>query len=222
MNMTASTLLLEPVAQSDCSVPLPINGFHVEPRCRVCRNDAIRRKVNEMLTTGASYAMVLRALAGENDRVDKRDQVTIDSIRNHTSRHFPVQNAAKATYRAILEHRAKENAVDFVNGVSTAITPMAFLETVMAKSYETLLDSDTKVDVSTGVVAANRLQALIDSRAGQANMIEMWVKMDRIINAVHSLLPKELWPEMLRMLDGVDVVDHQADERHDCDDADCA
>ncbi len=47
--------------------------------------------------------MVLRALDGENDKLDKRDQVTIDSIHNHTSRHFPVQNAAKATYRAILE-----------------------------------------------------------------------------------------------------------------------
>jgi hypothetical protein len=42
--------------------------------------------------------------------------VTSDSIRRHAERHFPVQNAARATYREILERRAKANSVDFVNG----------------------------------------------------------------------------------------------------------
>lgn len=114
------------------------NNFHLEPRCRVCRNDRVRREVNDLLATGASYAMIVRTLDGDNATLDKCDQVTIDSVRNHCARHFPVQNVAKATYREILERRARENQVDFVEGVATAITPMAFLETVMAKSYELL------------------------------------------------------------------------------------
>ena len=129
----------------------PHNGFHLEPRCRVCRNDLVRKKVNDLLATGASYAMVLRALGEDNAKLDKCDRVTIDSVRNHCGRHFPVQNVAKATYREILERRAQENGVDFVEGVATAITPLAFFETVMVKSYETLVDSDTKVDVNTGM-----------------------------------------------------------------------
>ncbi|WP_422590456.1 hypothetical protein, partial [Mycobacterium sp.] len=84
-----------------------------------------------MLATGVSYAMILRALQKDNDQLDTPDRVTIDSIRNHTVRHFPVQNVARATYREILERRAQENGVDFVKGVATAITPMAFFETVM-------------------------------------------------------------------------------------------
>ena len=48
---------------------------------------------------------------------------------------------------------AQENGVDFVKGVATAITPMAFYETVMVKGYGTLVDSDTEVDVNTGIVA---------------------------------------------------------------------
>ena len=36
------------------------NGFHLEPRCRVCRNDEVRHKVNDLLSGGASYAMILR------------------------------------------------------------------------------------------------------------------------------------------------------------------
>ena len=37
-------------------------------------------------------------------------------------------------------------------------------------SYETLVGSDTKVDVNTGMVAAGRLQSLLDSRAGQPDL----------------------------------------------------
>lgn len=38
------------------------NGFHLEPRCRVCRNDQLRAKVNNLLASGASYAMIVRSL----------------------------------------------------------------------------------------------------------------------------------------------------------------
>ena len=102
-----------------------INGSNLQPRCRICRNDSLRTKVNDLLTTGASYAMVLRALGDDNATLEKGDQVTIDSIRNHAARHFPVQNVARATYREILERRAKDNSVDFIEGVATAITPLA-------------------------------------------------------------------------------------------------
>ena len=45
-----------------------IKGFHLEPRCRICRNDSVRTKVNDLLATGASYAMVLRALGTTTPR----------------------------------------------------------------------------------------------------------------------------------------------------------
>jgi hypothetical protein len=98
------------------------NGFHLEPRCRICRNDQVRTKVNDLLATGASYAMVLRALGDDNATLDKRDRVTIDPVRNYCGRHFAVQQVARATYREILERRAKENGIDFIEGVATAIT----------------------------------------------------------------------------------------------------
>ena len=196
-----------------------INGLPVEPRCRVCRNDEVRHKVNDLLTGGASYAMILRTLELDNAKLDKRERVTIDSIRQHTKRHFPVQNVAKATYRRILEQRAQQNGVDFVNGVATAITPLAFYDTVMVKGYETLVDSGTTVDVNTGMIAAGRLQALIESRAGGTRIADMLVKMDHIIDAIHSTVPEELWPEILRKIDGPVAAGTPADEIDDGDDA---
>lgn len=182
----------------------PRNGFHREPRCRVCRNDAMRQKVNELLTSGVTYRAVLRALDSDNEKLEKRDRVTIDSIRNHSARHFPVQNAAKATYRAILEQRARENAVDFVNGVATALTPMALYETIMVKGYENLVDSDTKVDVNTAMIAAGRLHAMTEARAAGTSMLEMRVQMGRVIGAVKSTVPESMWPEIARKLEGED------------------
>ena len=52
---------------------------------------------------GKCYAMILRAIEGDNTKLDKCDRASIDSIRNHTARHFPVQDVAMASYREILE-----------------------------------------------------------------------------------------------------------------------
>ncbi len=200
--MSVSQALATPVDETVESWALvPRNGFHLEPRCRVCRNNLVRKKVNDLLATGASYAMILRALAADNAKLDKCDRVTIDSVRRHTSRHFPVQNVAKATYREILERRAQENRVDFVEGVATAITPIAFYETVMVKSYETLVDSDTKVDVHTGIVAAGRLQSLIDSGDDGRELLRLKVQLGWICNAVKSTVPQEMWGEIVEKLE---------------------
>jgi hypothetical protein len=118
----------------------PRNEFHLEPRCRVCRNDLVRKKVNAMLACGGSYTQIVRALGDDNALLDKRDQVTVDSTRTHTTKHFPVQQTAHATYREILERRARENQVDFVDGVAIALTPIAFYEVVMNKAFRTLVD----------------------------------------------------------------------------------
>jgi hypothetical protein len=63
-----------------------------------------------------------------------------------------------------------------------------------------LVDSDTKVDVNTGMIAAGRLQALIESRASGTSMADMLVQMNRIINAVKSTVPESMWPEIVRKL----------------------
>ena len=145
--------------------------------------------------------MVLRASGEDNAELDKCDRVTVDSIRNHCGRHFPVQNVAKATYREILERRAKANGVDFVKGVATAITPWAFYEVVMAKSYETLVDSDTKVDVHTGILAAGRLQSLMDSGDDVRELLVMKVQLSVICNAVKSIVPEEMWGGIIEKIE---------------------
>ena len=61
------------------------DGFHLQPRCRICRNDQVRTKVNDLLATGASYAMVLRALGDDNVKLEQNDRVTIFDPQPHRS-----------------------------------------------------------------------------------------------------------------------------------------
>ncbi len=102
-----------------------INGFHLEPRCRICRNDPVRTKVNDLLATGASYAMVLRALGDDNAKLEQRDRVTIDSIRNHMCSPLPGSAGGPRHLPRDPGAPAKENSVDFIEGVATAVTPVA-------------------------------------------------------------------------------------------------
>jgi hypothetical protein len=218
--MALSQAVAAPIEEILGSVELaPRNGFRSEPRCRVCRDEAVCRKVNHMLASGASYAFTVRSLAEDNAKRDERDRVTVDSVRNHCGRHFPIQQTARATYREVLERRARENAVDFVAGVATALTPAAYFETVMVKGYQTLVDSDTKVDVHTGMIAAGRLQALIESRAGGTNAAQLIAQLDRIIRAIHDSVPEELWDEILDKIDGPVPAGRPKDEFEECDSA---
>ncbi len=228
--MTDPRALTEtPVKVAPSTVITGVNGFHLEPRCRVCRNDGLRRKVNDLLATGASYAHIVRALGEDNAKLDRCDRITVDSVRNHCARHFPVQNVARATYREILERRAQETGVDFVEGVGTAITPMGYLETVVARAYETLVDEQTVVTVDQGAYAAKRLHELTRQDAGAEKMAQMHAEMNRIVAVMTEIIPPEYHQAILDKLDGKDTpvfvtaepVRHREIEEFDpCDDED--
>ena len=200
--MSVSQATLDIVEESVESMELATrNGFHLEPRCRVCRTDLVRKKVNAMLACGGSYAQIVRALGEDNAHLDKRDQVTVDSVRTHTTKHFPVQQTAHATYREILERRARENQVDFVEGVAIALTPLAFYEVVMAKAFRTLVDDGIEVSVETGLRAAEKLQSVLDGRERGTDVLELKVQLGQILEVVKSTVPQELWGEIVEKIE---------------------
>jgi hypothetical protein len=227
-DMSVSQALATPVDKiTESSALVPRNGFHLEPRCRICRNDQVRKKVNDLLATGSSYAMVLRALGEDNAKLAKCDRVTVDSVRRHCRRHFPIQSVARATYRDILERRARENQIDFVQGVATALTPFAYFEVVMNKAFRSLVDDRTEVSVETGLRAAEKLQSVLDGRELGTEVLELKVQLGVIRNAVKSTVPQELWGEIIEKLEefeqqhpealdvGTDSFDDDDDEPYD-------
>ena len=156
--------------------------------------------------------MILHALKKDNDQLDTPDRVTIDSIRNHTTRHVAVQQVARATYREILERRAKENCVDFIEGVATAITPLAVLETVMVKGYQTLVDEHTSVSYRDAMEAALKLNEIARKDEGAIDRARMLADMGRIIDVVRTFIPSERWPDVQAALRGETPVSAQTSQ----------
>lgn len=65
--------------------------------------------------------------------------------------------------------------------------------------------------MNTGILAASRLQSILDSRAGQPNLLEMRVQVNRIIDAVRSTVPQQMWDDILQRLDASTCPAHTAD-----------
>ena len=192
----------------------------------MCRNDLVRKKVNDMLAAGASYAYHRARPRRRQRQLDQRDLVTIDSVRNHCERHFPVQQVAQATYRDILERRAQENQVDFVEGVATALLPVTFFEVVMNKAFRTLVDDRTEVSVETGLRAAEKLQSVLDGRERGTDVLELKVQLGQIGEAVRAVVPQSMWAAIVEKLEeleqhsealdvGTDSFDDADDEPYD-------
>lgn len=166
----------------------------VEPRCRVCKHDDIRDRVNSLLSKGLSFAAIARAVPGTDEAV------SVDSVRRHAERHFPVQHTAGTTYREILERRAREQQLDLDDGVRTALTPLAFFEAVMTRSFENLADDKVDVSIQAGLSAAAHLQQAAASSSDGMEIARVMVQMDQVIRAVKETVPEEIWPEIVERL----------------------
>ena len=71
----------------------------------------------------------------------------------------------------------------------------------MVRSYETLVDSDTRVDVNTGIVAAGRLQSLIDSRDYSRDVLKLKVQLGNISQAVRSVVLESMWTAIIEQME---------------------
>ena len=87
----------------------------------------------------------------------------------------------------------------------------------MVRAWETLVDQNATVDANVGMAAASKLQALVESRAGETSLAEIIVKMNRVIEAVRSTVPPELWPEIRRQLEEGDDEHAEPLGEEDCE-----
>ena len=93
--------------------------------------------------------------------------------------------------------------------MATAITPLAFLETVMVKGYQTLVDEDTTVSHRDGMDAALKLNEITRKDEGAMDRARTLADMGRIIEVVRTFIPAERWPEVQAALRGETPVSAQ-------------
>lgn len=198
-----------------------IHKFKREPRCKVCRQEHLVPIINAFLVGGFSYNKIMEKIAPFQPEKEK-DKIGYNSIRNHHQRHLTEESAASMVHREILERNAKKREIDFVDGVVSAITPMAYMESVMTKGYKTLVDDNTFVSAELGLKAAEKLHEIHRSEEENENIDDIIYKMNLLTEIVREVVPVKYWNEITARLAEEEekqsgIVNSEAEE--DIDDA---
>jgi hypothetical protein len=173
-------------------------------KCRVCRDPVIMGLVNKMLARGFTAPDILDTLDAHNVKLkrDGKPQITKDSIYNHRNRHFDTQAPAAAIWRKIQEDSAREQGMDWTEGVGTVLNAMSYYKTMMVKGYETLIDPMTVISPKDGADAAMKLHEIARKDESAFERAQMMADMGRIIEVVRQFVPSERWPEVQAILRG--------------------
>lgn len=158
-----------------------------EPRCRVCRDEEVRTLVNKLLAHGMTLRDINDVVTPMNRKRAVRDRININNLREHRKRHFDVQSSANAVYRAIIEKRANELNLDYEQGIGTAVTHLAYLDTMIAKGYQTLVNEETVVSYKDGLDASMKRNDLTRAEAGALEQARIMAEMDRVIAVVKEI-----------------------------------
>ena len=190
--------------------------FKLEPQCRVCRDATYLKMVNDMLANGMTYQFIMRTLKPLNEAMDdSSDRVSLNSIRNHARNHFNRDSAALRMYREIIETRALEQGVNFIEGAASALTPMAALDIIMNKGLVDLQRPRSEpISPDTMIRAAKELQAITDRMEDDADAEELRQQFNRLLESVKKNVPEEYWRKIVSDLKGgaVDVENVQEAE----------
>jgi hypothetical protein len=96
--------------------------------------------------------------------------------------------------------------------VATAITPLAVLETIMVKGYQTLVDELTTVSYRDGMEAALKLNEIARKDEGSMDRARLLADMGRTIEVVRTFIPAEMWPDVQAALRGENPVSQQTSQ----------
>lgn len=199
--------------------------FKPEPRCKVCKQEesGLSSLVNKLLAAGEPYSNIIRDIEVFNEELPDKEKISYSSLRTHHKRHFATDSAAKAVYRRILEKNAAEADIDFIGGVKNAVTPLAYLETMMNKGYQQMVKYEGNVDPEMGMKAAAQLHSITQDSPEQ-DLQEIIHKTNRLIEIVRDTVPMSYWEKIVQRIDeeektsgSRDVIDAELEEETDDD-----
>lgn len=183
-----------------------VDLFRPAAKCRICQTEGASEVTNKMLSHGATYADVMVVLEPLNLRRPKNDQITINSISHHAKNHFPLEEAANAVYRKLIEKRAAEAEKDFINGVGGAVTALGFLDVVMQKGLENIIKQEVTVNPDTAIRAAKEIAAIEAQQSKEdTDIAAVMVQMDEVIRAVREETDPDAWERIRARLSGEPV-----------------
>ncbi len=171
-----------------------------ERRCHVCMagerelpNAArMARLIDLLLVRGATYKAITRAVAPLMESWPADDRISYWSIRNHQRRHLGLD---EMVVREIIERRAKEQKRRILDGSVPLLTSGAVLDIIVQRGLDRIL-SGYELPRTSDVLRATEMLMKLEQDAASR-----WEAED-LFEIIAELLPKELWEEVMRRLEG--------------------
>jgi hypothetical protein len=184
-------------------------GPRTEPRCHVCCELESRDLVNKLIAAGLTNREIAESCESINFRRHEAGDERTIGARNvwwHRRTHFNIQKPAEAAARAILERRANDANIDYINGIGHAITPYAVIETLMVLGYRALTGENADAPSYKEMMdAAVRLHEFTNADSSQRKMADMYKRMDLIIDTMNRVVPPQYHEAILASLAGREI-----------------
>lgn len=173
-------------------------------QCRVCKDPIIRDLVNNLIAHGYTIPDILSTLDKHNlkMRVQGQDEITKASLYNHRKQHFNIQQPAYAIWRTVQEQHQAIYQQDWETGVGGILNVMVYLQTMMMRGYESLVNPKVPVTPDQGAWAALKLDALMARNEDQYDRAQQLAEMGRIVEVVRAFVPNDDWPKVQAVLRG--------------------
>lgn len=176
----------------------------VSTQCRVCRDPIMRDLVNNLIAHGYTVPDILGTLDKYNlqMRVQGQTEITKSSLYNHRQEHFNIQQPAYAIWRKIQEQHQSAYQQDWQTGVGGILNIVSYLQTMMMRGYETLVNPKVPVSIDQGAWAGLKLDALMARNSDQMDAAQHLAETGRIVEAVRHFIPPEDWPRFKAVITG--------------------
>ena len=177
-------------------------------RCRICDDVPTRKLVNSLIVRGWSYKDVWMVLDDSINPIRRQQGLKPISqriIQAHARSHTDLDHPAWGIYRKIVEKRAIEAGKDVSDTIGGLVTGLAFMDTVMQRGYENLVDPDTRVAYTDGMAAAAKIMEFERRDGGAQQYAEQMAQINRVIAAIKDTVPEEYWPVISARMQGHDV-----------------
>lgn len=171
-------------------------------RCRICRDPEALRRANMGLANGMTYDAIFWSLEEVNKTRPKNSKITYRILLTHARDHFDLTSPAQAVYRRMLERRMAEQEELKVEGATTVVTTLGYLEVMGQKGFETLVKDDTRVTPEAGMQAMLKLHELTEG-SNDLETAELRNKVAALGTAVRDIVPPELWSKILDRMDEI-------------------
>jgi hypothetical protein len=134
-----------------------------------------------MLAMGTSYSELERVFD-----IDRR------SISNHDKNHLNIEDAA---IRRIIEDEAIQARESMEDGIRGAVARRVYLESVVKKAQEALLNDETEIEIRDAIAAIEKLDKL-DATTSEVQIEEMRTQFHAFMQAVKEIVEEELWDQI--------------------------